>query len=518
MASTYPPRMTQIGHHDDLYRSTPLEQKLAWFQNAPGLTAIEPARQFMSGAAALYTDSDAQVRTTLRSLGADWTGDAATNAGATLQRAAEWSQGASAVHGVGGETVEGYGRSFESLRGQVHWDDPWAWGWNDTGSAAASVATLNPAPLLSNLTADYFTTAQQNRTNDATAIAALRAHEEQTRTAVDSFPNIAPPGIDPAPGHDVSPGAPDSVRGLPTPPTSPAGGGADGAGSAAVPVGAGLSGSGVAGVGGAGGGTGGTPGSSGGAGAGGPGSGGTGTGGIIPGPAPGGVIPGGTGVGAGRPGGVSGATPGGVGSATPGRGGATPGGVGRVDPGGRVGETVPGRVGSADPGRVGGATPGGVAGQAPGSDPRLRGGGGVGGFGGGVGGRDGGPLRLPTGAPLPGDEPGRLGVGVGGGTAGGTPGGTAGGTAGGWRDVVSRPPSEPGLISRSPAAGPEFASRLPSGAAPTEGAGMPLLGGMGVGAGAQTTSHRNTYWVRSAEPFDVPLPPHGEGVLHGDEA
>ena len=90
--------MTDIGHHDDAYLSTPLDEKLAWFQNAPGLSAVEPARQFMAGAAALYTDSDAQVRATMRSLGADWTGDAATNAGATLQRAADWSQGAGADH------------------------------------------------------------------------------------------------------------------------------------------------------------------------------------------------------------------------------------------------------------------------------------------------------------------------------------------------------------------------------------------------------------------------------------
>jgi len=104
--------MTEIGHHDEAYRSTPLEQKLAWFQNAPGMSAVEPARDFMAGAAALYTDSDSQVRATLRNLGADWTGDAATNAGATLQRAATWSHDAGASHGVGGETVGGYGESF----------------------------------------------------------------------------------------------------------------------------------------------------------------------------------------------------------------------------------------------------------------------------------------------------------------------------------------------------------------------------------------------------------------------
>lgn len=86
--------MTQIGNHDDAYLSTPLEEKLAWFQNAPGLSAVEPARQFMAGAAALYTDSDNQVRATMRNLGADWAGEAATNAGTTLQRAADWSQGA----------------------------------------------------------------------------------------------------------------------------------------------------------------------------------------------------------------------------------------------------------------------------------------------------------------------------------------------------------------------------------------------------------------------------------------
>ena len=116
--------MTEIGHHDDVYRSTPLEQKLAWFQNSPGLSAVEPAREFMAGAAALYTDSDSAVRATLRNLGADWTGDAATNAGATLQRAAHWSHDAGASHGIAGETVGGYGESFEFVRGHVHWDDP----------------------------------------------------------------------------------------------------------------------------------------------------------------------------------------------------------------------------------------------------------------------------------------------------------------------------------------------------------------------------------------------------------
>ena len=82
-------------------------------------------------------------------------------------------------------------------------------------------------------------------------------------------------------------------------------------------------------------------------------------------------------------------------------------------------------------------------------------------------------------------------------------------------------PTEAGLISRGPAAGPEFASRLPSGGAAggmAGAAGMPFLGGMGVGAGGQSTEHRNTYWVRSAEPFDVPLPAHVDAVLHGGDA
>ena len=267
--------MTQIGNHDDAYRSTPLEQKLAWFQNAPGLSAVEPARQFMTGAAALYTDSDAQVRATMRGLGADWTGAAATNAGATLQRAADWSKDAGAGHAAGGETVEGYGRSFESVRGQIHWEDPWAWGWNDTASAAASVATLNPVPFLGNLTTDYFATAQQNRTNDATAIVALQAHEKQTRTAVDTFPSIAPAGIGPRPDP------PNPVDNPPSTPVAAAGVGAATGGAAAglVPVGAGIPGSVVGGAGAGGGvGPGGSSGGPGGLGAGG-GVGGAGVGG-----------------------------------------------------------------------------------------------------------------------------------------------------------------------------------------------------------------------------------------------
>jgi hypothetical protein len=37
------------------------------------------------------------------------------------------------------------------------------------------------------------------------------------------------------------------------------------------------------------------------------------------------------------------------------------------------------------------------------------------------------------------------------------------------------------------------------------------------GAAARSTEHRHAYWVRSSEPFDVPLPPHGDGLLQGSE-
>ena len=371
--------MTEIGRHDDIYRSTPLEQKLAWFQNAPGLSAVEPARDFMVGAAALYTDSDSTVRATLRGLGANWTGDAATNAGATLQRAANWSHDAGASHGIGGETVGGYGKSFEFVRGQVHWDDPWAWGWNDTASAAASVATLNPAPFLGNLTSDYFTTAQQNRTNDVAAVAALRSHEEQTRNAVDTFPSIVQQPARGREGIGPNPGGRDTVDDPPAPPVSPAGG----------PAGGGAVGGGPAGA--------------------------TGAGGPAGAGIPGG--PGGSAPGAGVPGIVPGVVPTGPAGAGgspaerqaraaqearqraripaarrrrgtrrwPGAGGAVPGGV----PG--AGGVVGGRGGGGPglDGRTGGAIPG--------SDPRLRGGGEP----------PGGPLRLP-----PGEGAGRLGGGL----------------------------------------------------------------------------------------------------------
>jgi len=488
--------MTEIGHHDEAYRRTPLEQKLAWFQNAPGMSAVEPARDFMAGAAALYTDSDSQVRATLRSLGADWRGDAATNAGATLQRAATWSHDAGASHGVGGETVGGYGESFESLRGQVHWDDPWAWGWNDTASAAASVATLNPAPFLGNLTADYFTTAQANRTNDAAAIAALRAHEKQARTAVSTFPSIQPPPTPPPEVPDPRPGGQGHVDHLPIPPVAPAGAGEGGTVGASVGGAVGLAGAAVAGgLAGAG-----LSGASGPA--------GPAAGAGVPGIGPA-VIPGAQ-VGAGVAGGAGAGTGDGAGRA----GGGAPGGGSEVGPGGVVGGAVPGAVPGAGPGALGGRP---IPGGAAGVDPRLRG---------GVE-PPGGALRLPPGASLSGEGAGRLGGGLGpGGSLSGEGAGrigvgAGGGAAGGWRDVVGRPAAEPGLISRGPAAGPEFASRLPSGGAAggqAGAAGMPFLGGMGVGAGGQSSEHRNTYWVRSAEPFDVPLPPHVEAVLQGGDA
>jgi hypothetical protein len=80
------------------------------------------------------------------------------------------------------------------------------------------------------------------------------------------------------------------------------------------------------------------------------------------------------------------------------------------------------------------------------------------------------------------------------------------------------------VVARGSATGGEFAGRLPAGSPgtpPVGGrggqAGMPYLGGMGAGAGARPTEHRHAYWVRSSEPFDVPLPPHGDGLLQGSE-
>jgi hypothetical protein len=450
--------MTQIGNHDDTYLSTPLEEKLAWFQNAPGLSVVEPARQFMAGAAALYTDSDSQIRATMRNLGADWTGDAATNAGAGLQRAADWSQGAGAGHSAAGRTVEGYGQSFESLRGQVHWDDPWAWGWRDTATAAASVASLDPGVFLGNLTTDYFATAQQNRTNDASAVAALRAHEQQTRAAVDSFPALAPASIDPSSatqdgphpgGGSVTAGAAAAVA---TQPIDRAGGGRNpGSASTASPPGSAV------------------PVALGAAGLGGPGS--------TTATPPGGPGGGGSAARSGAPGGLGPPSSSGGLTGQGGSSGAIPDGPGGLGPpsssGGRTGER---------PSR--GALPG-----EPGS-----------------GLRPGPPAGRSVGAPL---------------------GGGASEGGGGWRELVPRGPSEPGTVPRNPGSGGEFAGRLPSGSSEATppiagrgaaaGGGMPYLGGMGAGAAARPTEHRHAYWVRSSEPFDVPLPPHGDGLLQGSE-
>ncbi len=520
--------MTQIGNHDDAYLSTPLEEKLAWFRNAPGLSAVEPARQFMAGAAALYTESDNQVRTTMRSLGADWAGEAATNAGTTLQRAADWSQGAGAGHAAGGQTVEGYGQSFESVRGQVHWDDPWAWGWNDTASAAASAVTLSPAPFLANLTTDYFTTAQQNRTNDAVAVAALRAHEQQTRAAVGSFPAIAPAGIDPSSADTGGPRVREGLGPAPVAPTpvATAGGGGIGTGAVLGAVGGGV----AAGVGAA-------------AGAaarsaeptgGGTGAGGSGTAGGGGGGAPIGPIAGTAGAAAGPIGnaGPTTAPPG-----SPGAGGR--GGAGaRIPPG-----TVGGGAGAGGVGAEGGAAEAGVA--RPGGQGGLGSQIGQGGLGrqGAPGGGAGTPSRstaIPN-VPSPGDEAPGARTSLRGGSAdraslpglpseprGGDPAGrwTVAPPLGSEASGGGRGPSEPGALSRGPASGTEFAARLPSGSPETPpaaarggtaGSGMPFLGGMGAGAGARATEHRHAYWVRSSEPFDVPLPPHGDGLLQGSD-
>lgn len=492
--------MTEIGYY--IYPNVPLKTKFEWVREAKGSAAVEQARGSIGNIGNAFGTSDQTITDLTKSVGASWTGQAATAAGQAMHKVADRSAVVCTTSGTGGGAVEGYGVSFDEMRPKVHWEDPGDYSNFEMGLDVVDVAA-NQSFLgdLFEVQSDHMAKVEQNLTLDSQANTALYGHEQSSRTALAAFPSVAPAAVI----------APDA-----------GGGGAGGIGSG------------------------------GGVGAGGPmtsGGGGAAGGGSVhslPAPAGGGYSPvGSTPVGYAppatqvRPGGVPGnpvtggskaALPGtGPGSASsertpqstvppatskaglspwntpaantdtgfgtaraPGTGGygsSAPGGYGRSAPGGHgVPGSPDGYGGAAGYGSTARGGPGYGGGYPPdgyGGTGGYRGTGTTGGYGqeatssrgtrssgSGGGGTRGSAFgeRFATAEPTTGGQ------------RPGTPGGTAGGGAGG----------------RTGAAGM---------------GGTPMMGG-GAGSGGGTGTHRNKYWIPSSDPFDV-LPPHTDAVIEG---
>ncbi|MEJ3655705.1 hypothetical protein WEH80_22300 [Actinomycetes bacterium KLBMP 9759] len=392
--------MTEIGYY--LYENIPLQEKASWTTTAVGSAAVDPTRVMLGNMGVSYVDSDKGVTTVMTEMGVTWAGDAAAAAGGALHTAASRG-GTVGEAGQGGSgSVDGYGRSFDDMRGKVHWKDP---GVFDTWDLIVEVyaAGLNVTGLFE-VQSDFMATAEENRTAAAAANKALYAHETQSREALKTFPALEPASVAPPGG----PGGPNAAL----PPLTPLGGTPPPGQPVPAPTGFAP----VTGV-------------------------------LPDGPRP---APVGPPAGPVNPALPSGAPP----SANP---------VGPPVPLDRPGPTVPTTASntSAYP-------PPFQAFDQKKSTPADR-------------------------SPVP-----------------------------GWRNPVSG-------NAPSRTAGHDFGTKLSSGNEPhgqrpgTPGApgarplghGIPFMGTAGAGGGDQPTERRTRYWIPSTEAFDVPLPPHTEGVIEG---
>ncbi|MGH3566719.1 MAG: hypothetical protein ACRDRH_11945 [Pseudonocardia sp.] len=446
--------MSEIGYHR--YEGFDLRTKFSWLQSAPGIEAVDSARHMLGSVGNGFLDSDDLVRNVLAGFGVLWQGRAAEAAGEAMQRAAGRAGETGAAGGVGGGAVDGYGQSFEVLRPKVHWEDPGAYGWDDTFWDVTGRQLDSTFGDVFDVQSDYYAAAEENRTLEARADAALYAHEGIARESLAAFPTMEPAG----------------------------------ALTAGVPPGGGI---GTAGAGGL--------------------AGGAGSVGVVPmptaGTGPSSLAPDVAGSGALPPPGAA------RGGATPPAAGAIPRPptdlAGALVPGGRATSPIPPALGNTQSGRGPMPTgPGGSGLGLPGMGPRE---GGLGRPGAGPG-AHGRPGAQP---PTSGTEFGRRFGGQGGANGPGSDGpfGPARpGVTGGQPPSAS--PDHAGSGSRPGGSGPPPEARPQPGrvaGGPTMYGHPSPLGGMGAGNGP--TEHKTRYWIPSSEAFEVDVP-YTPPVIGGD--
>ena len=211
--------MKGIGHYN--YENVDLKQKAAWLAAAPGGEG-DPLPAKLQLIANTFQRSHARLTANIEALGAAWTGQGADAAQTSLRTATDRTIAARQANDDGHAAVTDYAVSFEEMRRKVHFEDPNA-AWQPTPTAGAPVPG-DPFTVQN----DQFGPAQQNRTADAAANAALRAHEERTRDLVNQFPTLtagvgAPGGAPPpaaTPQQQVGPAGPGAAPSAATPGSS----------------------------------------------------------------------------------------------------------------------------------------------------------------------------------------------------------------------------------------------------------------------------------------------------------
>lgn len=174
---------------DYRWEGFPLEQKLAWMQNAPGSAAVQPGVDALRGLSARYAESHRTVQAGLAKLGIIWQGQSAEAAGQAVTRLADWVGGAGQTVSGGGGSMGTYGASFDAMRSRISPPAPMP----AMPRVGPRYQPADGAGALAGLQTAIRQQAEATAAADAQANAALRAHQQATRAALSSFPLVDPP-------------------------------------------------------------------------------------------------------------------------------------------------------------------------------------------------------------------------------------------------------------------------------------------------------------------------------------
>lgn len=242
------------------YPGHTLQEKYGWMQQGKGVAAAEAAAEGLGKMAPEFVESSDIVQHGLRKIGVNWTGLAASAAAGDLQEVARWAASNGQASQSGGAQVQRYGTSFAEAKAKVA--KPVEVGENSWWGRQADVlgqALDQSFGSTFGVQSDYAKRVAAYRAADEAANAALRAHEQNAREALASFPDVqtmpAPAGgggPGSSPGHPAS--LPAGTLASGSPGVGIAGSPGTGSGSPGTGVGGGLgdggtmSGSGAGGV------------------------------------------------------------------------------------------------------------------------------------------------------------------------------------------------------------------------------------------------------------------------------
>jgi DNA-binding SARP family transcriptional activator len=216
------------------YEGFSLAEKYGWTQAGMGAAATEPAAAAFRALAPTFEETSNDVRKALEGIGVTWQGQAANATGAALRQAAQSASLGGEASRTGGSKIELVGESWTNTRpriaapievGERNFRD-----WAIDGFDAATAGIFD-------IQSDYRKRLYAYQAADTAANEALRAHEQNVRNAVATFPDVgARPAPAPGPsatrpadlqphlagGNHVPPPA-SLAPGGPHPPPSPSG-------------------------------------------------------------------------------------------------------------------------------------------------------------------------------------------------------------------------------------------------------------------------------------------------------